>query len=111
MMACDWVLAETGVDPAERYRGDYSSDAEADALYENFVLIVRKEFKRAGLVETHSPVTGDVGIVEGPTAMHGRKTICRPVMAIRTGGLWAAKAKQGVRAGDYPMIVAWSLGG
>lgn len=111
MMVCDWVLSETGIDPAERYRGCYSSDAEAAALYENFVSIIREEFERAGLIETSAPVTGDIGIVNRSVVMRGRHSICRACMAIRAGSLWAAKEGLGVCAGDYPVIAAWSLGG
>jgi hypothetical protein len=114
MMVCDWVRLETGVDPAERYRGVYTNEDEAQALHRKdggFVFIVREEFERVGLVETAGPQTGDVGIVDAPLRMSGRLPVCGAVLAVRLGSFWAVRAMRGVRASELPTIRAWALGG
>lgn len=98
----DYVKDVTGVDPAEIYRGKYSTAlgcARVSGFVEDPVAPFEKCAEVLGLTHTEDPVRGDVGVVEP-----GIGAVCLG------GGKWAAKGKDGVIIGNPIVIAAWSVG-
>jgi hypothetical protein len=118
--ACGWIRRVTGSDPSAGFRGRYSSADEARELQKEeggFVFIVRHEFERIGLVETMHPESGDVGLVNVPLATATAPDapvsvlpVVGAVLAIRLGSMWAVRGARGVKAGEFSMLRAWSVG-
>lgn len=86
MSACDVFAELYGIDPAQEFRGRYSTRAEAEALIAaegGFVRLLRKAARRHGLVPS-VPREGALGIFPGEGL-----TICiKP-------GLWIGKTEFG----------------
>lgn len=104
LMPADWCLAETGIDPAERLRGRYDSEAgwrdiaiRAGGLVELWSRLCGEY----GLVETATPVTGDVGLVIlRRIGMFG---------AVRGGPRWLVKLAAGIVGGAPMCVKSWRL--
>lgn len=106
----DWWRENHGVDPADWLRGAYATADEKDALlarHRGLQRLVSACAKRVGAERTHTPATGDFGliVVEG-----------RPYGAICTGSagaglFWAVRAiEPGVVFISNPRILrAWSI--
>lgn len=102
LFAADWVLNETGHDPAAAWRGRYRSEAgaaraieAAGGLEEAFDAALRGVWGRC------PPPAAGVGVIEGNAG---------PTGAIRAGRMWAALSPAGtctVRALDVECIAAW----
>jgi hypothetical protein len=109
----DWVKVARGLDPAERYRGRYSTADEAQALIRaegGYVPMVRYEMDRLGLEETFSPKDGDVGVIMVDVQHYQHELpVCGAIGAIRCGGLWVARAAFGLRAGSFTHLAAWTI--
>lgn len=108
----DWVLARTGVDPAEGFRGRYRTALGATRLVQRAggaLALWRAQAARAGLNLAGRPRPGDVGLVCGATAGTG-PTLRDRVGAIHLGGgEWAVRTPGGLRIGRPPHIQAWRV--
>lgn len=104
LMACDWVKARTGVDPAKPWRGAYADRRGAlkvIARAGGLPVLAGDGMARAGLSRTDEPILGDVGVVR----MHGET-----VMAIRTVIGWVSIGPSGLVAADSAdVLAAWSV--
>jgi hypothetical protein len=84
-----WVSSVLGQDPAESFRGTYSTEEEAHLLAERhggMVAFADELLLPIGLRRTLTPRTGDVGIINVPYDVRGNT---KDVAAIRFGPLWA----------------------
>lgn len=83
-LAADWVWRATGRDPIVEHRGKWSSMAQGLRRAERhggLAAIAGKIARRAGLVPTDDPVTGDIGVIALVGGGHG--------LAIRVDRWWA----------------------
>ncbi|MDW9891164.1 hypothetical protein GOC28_11990 [Sinorhizobium meliloti] len=101
-----WLRESVGVDPAEAYRGTYSTAEGAhDILAQagGLVAFAAAALAPLGFVRTVDLQDGDVGVVLAPAGMAGVKEVC----AIRFGPLWALLAPSGVIAKKLDHVAAW----
>ncbi|WP_322884279.1 hypothetical protein U8C35_09515 [Sinorhizobium medicae] len=101
-----WLCESVGVDPAEAYRGTYSTAEGAhDILAQagGLVSFAAHAPEPLGFVRTVCLQDGDVGVVLAPAGMAGVKEVC----AIRFGPLWALLAPSGVIAKKLDHVAAW----
>lgn len=106
----NWALALTGRDPAERWRGTYSSEAEAKALIEaggGYSELVRAGLESTGWTATETLEDGDIGVVEGVLSMSEKGPIEGQIAAIRLGSFWVVRAVRGYRGKDMEHVAAW----
>lgn len=104
MWPADWVRDATGIDPAAALRGAYTNARTAAMQirrFGGFEAMWRICMAEAGFAPTERPQDGDVGVVLDAFGRH--------VAAIRTGGAWAAKSRDGLVIEDFCMVVAWSV--
>lgn len=102
LFMCDWVVEQTGRDPASEWRGRWLSGVAAIEILADLgglEAAARAAFEREGFAQTDAPNDGDCGIV----------LLKRPVCAIHIAGRWAAKGHRGVAVTPAPVLVAWSL--
>lgn len=105
----DWVLARTGNDPAEKFRGKFDTRLGAAKVLKEAGLNDWGEAavicaKTIGLTEIapDDAVTGDVGMTTNlPTG--------DVIGLIRTGFYWTAKIGPGIWSGKPVVTKAWSL--
>jgi hypothetical protein len=101
---CDWVLEQTGVDPAAPVRDQYTTElgcARHIARNGGFLELVSKCMDGAGLDRTVSPISGDVGVVFGGNG---------ETLAIRGKAGWFGKGQDGVYwSSDVECVRAWSV--
>lgn len=100
----DWVLLNTGKDPAEGWRGRYSKREARQAIAEaGGLLRVASRSMRACEMERipwASARAGDVGIVR-VDRMH--------VGAIRAHAGWAVRLRSGIAFGHLHVAAAWRV--
>ena len=100
----DWVLLNTGKDPAEGWRGKYSKKEARQAIAEaGGLLRVASRSMRACEMErvpAASVRAGDVGIVR-VDRMH--------VGAIRAHAGWAVRLRSGIAFGHLHVAAAWRV--
>jgi len=92
--AGDWVRAAKGRDPMARWRGNYATEAEAEALIQaagGLVALWDVGCRDAGMRVATDPVQGDVGVI----AVVGRDGPA-DVGAIHVGPRWALLTPAGV---------------
>lgn len=94
----DWVLSQTGIDPAAALRGSYATEAEADALVAGDLAGVVDA--QGVLTRTDAPRLGDVGVI----LVGGRE-----VAAICTDDGWAFRQPEGVGTIRAAPLAAWAL--
>jgi len=104
LLVADYLNDIYGVDCATRYRGKYSTRSQCYLISGAHIDPV-KPFKlcvdELGLIETKTPVRGDVGVIDTGIIMSG---------AICLGETWAAKAPSGVTFGKPARILkAWCV--
>ena len=90
LWACDWILAERGIDPAADLRGTYASGLACARLLRDaggLPALAGRLAARAGIIETDSPEAGDVGVIETKIGAY---------LAVSTGAAWAIKAADGI---------------
>ncbi|MDW9415141.1 hypothetical protein GOB15_12075 [Sinorhizobium meliloti] len=101
-----WLRESVGVDPAEVYRGTYSTAEGAHEILARaggLVAFAAAALEPLGFVRTEDPQDGDVGVVLAPAGMAGVKEVC----AVRFGPLWALLAPSGVIAKKLDHVAAW----
>ncbi|UFX03428.1 hypothetical protein SmedWSM1115_07180 [Sinorhizobium medicae WSM1115] len=101
-----WLRESIGVDPAEAYRGTYSTAEGAHDILARaggLVTFAADALEPLGFVHTVDLQDGDVGVVLAPAGMVGVKEVC----AIRFGPLWALLAPSGVIAKKRDHVAAW----
>ncbi|MDW9814298.1 hypothetical protein GOC60_05140 [Sinorhizobium meliloti] len=102
-----WLQESVGVDPAEEYRGTYSTAKGAHDILTRaggVVAFAAAALEPMGFKRVQYPQDGDVGVVKAPTGLDGEtKEIC----AIRFGPLWALLAPSGVVAKRLDHVAAW----
>lgn len=105
LFVCDWIAMRRGVDPAAPWRGTYADADECGALLAReggLTGLVRRAFRAAGLEETPTPRTGDVGLVRA-------RGLVRPVGAIRIADAWAARTDTGLLVWPAEDLLAWRV--
>lgn len=100
MWVADWVLLQTGVDPAVALRGSYASEEEADGLVADGLVPVIEA--QGVLTATDAPQANDVGVIE---------VMGRQVAAIHAGEGWAFRHPEGVGVVRAEPLAAWTLPG
>lgn len=101
-----WLRESVGVDPAEAYRGTYStSDGARDILTRagGLVAFSAAALEPLGFARTEELQDGDVGVVLAPVGIDKVKEVC----AIRFGPLWVILAPSGVIAKKLDHVAAW----
>lgn len=94
LAVCDALLAITGIDPAQSFRGNYKTKRGAYGAL--------KRFAGGGLVETVEKITGDLGWPEIPVLMARRgdvglvDTDQGEALAICVGPKWAVQGASGL---------------
>ncbi len=105
LMLADWVLLETGRDPAARIRGLYQTQDQGCALLrtKHMPIAFGRAFRAVGLRQTSMPAYGDICMIELGGSVRG---------AIRTRGFAVLANGAGVsRVVSARLVVAWSLHG
>lgn len=109
MFAADWVVARTGLDPAEDLRGTYSTAEEANAMVEangGCVDLVHDRLVGVGWHWIFSgPRDGDIGVIHVRTWPDG---VMRMIPAIHQGGLWLSKSLRGISGGQHVPQGIWT---
>jgi hypothetical protein len=103
LFCADWVLACTGVDPAEEWRGrcgDEQAAYRAVRAAGGFTRIMDAGLARAGWRRALSPAEGSIGLIRAP----------RLTGAIRTRRGWAFRSDAGITVADLRSIAAWERG-
>lgn len=103
LTVADWIVLNGHPDPAEPYRGRYSTARERGKLIAEacgIQALMAGGAIRAGLRWTDQPQRGDVGLVR-----IGR----RKIAAICLGGRWAMKGDGLVVAAADEVLMAWSI--
>ena len=101
-----WLRESVGVDPAQVYRGTYSTAEGAHELLARaggLIPFAATALEPLGFIRTDEPRDGDVGVVLAPAGMAEVKEVC----AIRFGPLWAILAPSGVIAKKLDHVAAW----
>lgn len=98
MWVADWVLSQSGIDPAAALRGSYATEDEAMALTAGGLVAVVDA--QAVLDRTDAPRPGDVGVI----TVSGRE-----VAAILTENGWAFRQIDGVGVIHTEPSAAWAL--
>lgn len=105
---CDWIFEATGRDPAQRFRGRYSTRLGALRIIHRaggFVALCSEELSRFGLTEATEPKAGDVGVVEAVVASGERA----PVGAVFDGSRWVVLSERGLMAGAFTPLSVWRV--
>lgn len=105
LTAADWVCEVEGLDPAAKWRGQYDTEDEAEALLTlggGLVAFVGAALNRQ---QVPAPHQGDVGVV---ATRGGCGRI--EVTAICTGSRWAAKTPGGLWVGAAEPVAIWRIG-
>lgn len=115
MVLADWIKEARGFDPAEAWRGSYSSERECSDLLKR-----RRGLRRHlddvlsafGIARTENPAAGDIGLVHAPIRA-GKRVRFGPVGAIYVGsGLWAVFSSDcGLVIAPLKMWTAWKVNG
>lgn len=108
-----WIGVAKGEDPIKHIRGMYSDAEGADRLIERsfgLVKLAANMLEVHGYQRTHSPVDGDVGIVQAMAGFEIDGVSVKEIGAIRFGPLWAAIGPRGVIAKKAVFVAAWSIG-
>lgn len=92
----DWCRLRWGIDPAESYRGRYSSETEALAL--TATGLAATVAPHVALRVKDAPDTGDIGVIE----VAGRQ-----VAAIWSGAHWLFRTQRGVGMARRAAIKVW----
>ncbi len=103
LFACDWVVSQRGVDPAQQFRGRYATERQARRIIRRqggFLAMVSAQMEAAGLAVTDDALPGDVGVVV---------TDQGEALAIRSRIGWAAKSPSGICAAPFMLLRAWSV--
>lgn len=98
MWVADWVVSQTGIDPASALRGTYASEAEADALVARGLAAVVDG--QGVLSRTDAPAPGDVGVIH----VGGRE-----VAAIMSADGWVFRQPDSVGSIRTEPLAAWAL--
>ncbi|OAP43737.1 DUF6950 family protein [Sinorhizobium americanum] len=104
-----WVEENVGVDPAEAFRGSYSTADEAQRIIEahgGVVALFAGQVEPLGLIRVQQPETGDIGVIRAQSAIVDGKVL---VGAIRFGPLWAVLTPGRVVAKAAQHVAAWRL--
>lgn len=112
MTPADWVLAETGIDPAAEFRGAYHDEESCRRAIQEaggFVQAVGYAMDAAGFERTQSPGMGDVGIVTAPIELRDTMPVVGAVGAIRCGRMWVCRSLRGLKYREFPLITAWRV--
>ena len=95
----DWCVARWGVDPAEKFRGAYSTEAEAVCLIRSAGGLIDLVAPHLGfLTEKPTPSDGDIGIID----ILGRQTA-----SIFDGGKWAFSTRAGIGFVQCKPLIVW----
>ena len=100
---CEWIAAERGIDPARHLRGTYSGVIACNRLLKReggLPALAGRLAASAGLEETDTPMTGDVGVIV--TGIGSFLMLC-------TGSGWAWKTTDGVLFAPALAMKAWTV--
>lgn len=104
LWVADWILAQTGRDPAATHRG---AGSPALAAYlagtfgpDDLTDLATVEMVRLGFVGTSTPARGDVGVVTDGS---------RRFAAVCTGPRWAALSAEGLAVASWSVVRAWKV--
>ncbi|GGO96583.1 DUF6950 family protein [Stakelama pacifica] len=105
-LGADWLLRCGHSDPMREWRGNYHSDAQAEALIAEaggLSVLWSKGLLSIGIRRRSAPMAGDVGIVRviGP----GRTPV--EVGGIFTGSNWAVRLSRGMAFLRAEPVMAW----
>lgn len=105
--AGNWAETWGRGDPMAKWRGRYSTDAEAAALIAEaggLAALWDRGLASIGAVETDAPNEGDVGVIVAV----GLDLRPEHVGAIHTGRRWAFRAPAGLCFASAEMVKAWT---
>ncbi len=113
MWPADWVLSQTGMDPASAWRGRYRTWRGAERIIRKgggLVAVATAGMAAAGLSDIAPDLArdGDVGIVRA-TVTIGDRIRDREAGAIRVAGAWAVLSDGGCVVGPFEVLTAWSV--
>lgn len=113
MWPADWVLSQTGMDPASAWRGRYRTWRGAERIIRDgggLVAVAAAGMAASGLVAIAPDLArdGDVGIVRA-TVTIGDRIREREVGAIRVAGAWAVLTDSGCVVGPFDALAAWEV--
>lgn len=103
LWACDWIIAERGIDPAAHLRGTYGGVIACNRLLRReggLPALAGRLARSAGLEETETPVAGDVGVIV---------TGIGPFLMLCAGAGWAWKTTDGVLFAPAAPLKAWAV--
>lgn len=98
MWVADWVVSQTGIDPASALRGTYASEAEAEALVAGGLAAIVDD--QGTLDRTGTPAPGDVGVI---------RVAGREVAAIMSADGWVFRQPDSIGAIRTEPLAAWAL--
>lgn len=98
--AADWIVLRTGIDPMAHWRGQYASEAEAEAILAETGLIERWDAE-SGLPRQDEPMVGDAGVID----MRGQDTMALCL----GGGRWAFRHPEGVGVVRVEPKAVWAV--
>lgn len=110
----DWIFVCTGIDAGKPFRGLYGDKIECRELLKpmgGLVRAMKKSAQSAGLFETKSPRTGDIGLIRCyAVQLQGKRWARFPMGGIMMpSGRWRVRAEDGHYTINAPAIVAWDL--
>ena len=100
LWAADSVLACTGVDPAQAWRGTYHDEAGGMALLESLGGLHAVAALGGPPIDPRCATVGDVGIL----------WIGAEVLAVCGGGCWLLCGPRGIEYTELPARMAWGVG-
>lgn len=113
MFVCNWVRLTTGLDPATRYRGKYSTELGCLRLLKRdggLEKIMDASFASIGLGRTDVAIDGDAVLIQAPALERGRIVRDAKAAAIRLGRRVVAMSPEGMLFLDAPVLAAWRVG-
>jgi hypothetical protein len=107
-----WAQRLTGIDPAEEFRGTYSTREEAQEILKLFdgpLALIEHQLAYVNTKRVQQPETGDIGLIKAMTGDTREEREEALIGAIRFGPLWACIHPAGVRATKAEFVAAWRL--
>ncbi|MGR9386455.1 DUF6950 family protein [Rhizobium leguminosarum] len=107
-----WTLRLTDFDPADEFRGTYSTREQAQRILDRHggnLALMERQLAPINAKRVQSPETGDIGLIRAMTGENMEDQAEALIGAIRFGPLWACIHPAGVRATKAEFIAAWRL--
>jgi hypothetical protein len=113
LFCADWELEQTGLDLAAGFRGTYSTERQARHLMKaqgGIIELAKRCCDPHLLPANYRAGRGDIGLVQVPLMVRGRRRIEVPAGAICfSGDVWVVKSVDGLTAAQFPVLAAWQF--